>query len=106
LAALYEEQVRKLEDPPYQISMLLRLARVYEEELAATQKAHAVDKAITTYRRVLDVEADQKIAILALDRLYHATQRWGDLGEILRLEIRLAENDDAIIDLEFRLGQL
>src|SRR5205807_1552574 len=75
------------------------------EELSRTDHA-AIDKAIATYRRVLDVEPDQKAAILSLDRLYAQTGRFADLAEILRQEVRLAQSDDQILELEFRLGQL
>jgi len=33
-------------------------------------------------------------------------QRWGELADVLRREIRLANNDGEIIALQFRLGQL
>jgi tetratricopeptide (TPR) repeat protein len=43
--------------------------------------------------------------VLALDRLYTATQRWSALADVLRREIRLADADDEIVALQFRLGQ-
>jgi tetratricopeptide (TPR) repeat protein len=100
LVSLYEDELKKLMDPPRQVEMLLRAARVYEEELSQA------DKAIATFRRVLDVDAEQKTAILALDRLYQAAERFTDLAEILRREIRLAQSDSEIVALQFRLGQV
>ncbi len=100
LALLYESELGKLLEVPRQVDMLLRVARVYEEELGKTEKA------IATYRRVVDAEAENKEAILALDRLYQQTERWGDLADVLRREIRLAQNDEEIVALQFRLGQL
>ena len=43
--------------------------------------------------------------MLALDRLYTATERWKELAETLRGEIRLADADDEVVALQFRLGQ-
>src|SRR6185436_12651026 len=50
-----------------------------------------------TYRRVVDAEAENKDAILALDRLYQTTERWSELADVLRREIRLARNDEEIL---------
>jgi len=100
LAALYETELGKMLDVPRQVEMLVRVARVYEEELGQR------DKAISTFRRVLDPEPDNHVAILALDRLYQAAERWTDLAEILRREIRQTNDGDEIVALQFRLGQL
>ena len=69
--------------------MLLRLARVYEEE------TREVDKAIATFKRVAEAEPDRKDGLVALDRLYTMTERWQDLADIVRREIRLADTEDA-----------
>lgn len=100
LAALYDAELQKTLDAPRQVDLLLRLARVYEEELARAEKA------IETYRRVVDVDAENRHAIYALDRLYEQGQRWTELAEILRKESRLAGTDQEIIAIEFRLGQV
>jgi tetratricopeptide (TPR) repeat protein len=99
LAKLYQAESEKSLDVPRQVDLLSRLARVYEQELAN------VDKAIATYRRILEVEFDNKPAVLALDRLYTATAAWPELSEILRREIQLADGDAEIATLQFRLGQ-
>ncbi|MBI5482640.1 MAG: tetratricopeptide repeat protein [Deltaproteobacteria bacterium] len=100
LAQLYEEELGKILEAPRQIEMLLRLARVYEEEL------NAADQAIATFRRVLEADPENRDAILALDRLYFALEKWPELADILRREIRLAASDEDLLNLQFRLGQL
>ncbi len=105
LAELYEALAADPEksiDIPRQVDLLSRLARVYEQELAN------VDKAIATLRRILDVSfdpADNKPAVLTLDRLYTATAAWPELADVLRREIQLSEDPSEIADLQFRLGQ-
>ncbi len=99
LAGLYSQESEKSLDVPRQVDLLSRLARVNEQELGE------VDRAIATYRRILEVEFDNKAAVLALDRLYTATSRWRDLSDVLRREIQLAEADDEVVALQFRLGQ-
>ena len=100
LAELYESEIVKMMDIPQQVEMLLRTARVYEEEMQDEGKA------ITTFRRVRDIEPDNSTAILALDRLYERGQHWAELAEILQHESRLANSDAEMIALRFRLGQL
>ncbi len=100
LAALYEVELARLMEPLRQVEMLLRVARVYEAELAEA------DKAISTFRRVIDIDAENRDAIFALDRLYQGKEAWKELAEILRREIRLGGTDAEIIALQFRLGQL
>ncbi|HEX2688314.1 MAG TPA: tetratricopeptide repeat protein, partial [Kofleriaceae bacterium] len=100
LARLYESLAEPVLDVARQVDLLSRLARVHEQELAD------IDKAIATYRRILEVEFDNKPAVLALDRLYSATAAWPQLTEVLRREIQLADNDSEIAGLQFRLGQI
>jgi tetratricopeptide (TPR) repeat protein len=100
LARLYDAELQKILDVPRQVDLLLRLARVYEEEL------NRADRAIETYRRVLDVDGDNTIAIAALDRLFENAQRWPELTDILRREVRLAQSDEEVLAIEFRLGQV
>src|SRR5262249_58552813 len=60
---------------------------------------------IGTYRRILEVEFDNRPAVLALDRLYTATAAWPELSDVLRREISLAGSDQETATLQFRLGQ-
>ena len=100
LAQLYGTEATKSLDVPRQVDLYTRLARVYEQEL------NDVPKAIATLRKLLEVEFDNKPAVLALDRLYSATAAWPDLVDILRREIQLADNDAEVANLQFRLGQV
>ena len=100
LAAVYDAEIDRILDSRLQTEMLLRLARIYEEE------THDLDRAIATYRRVADAEPDRKDGLEALDRLYTRTERWPELADIVRREIRLADSDSQIIDLTFRLAQI
>src|SRR5207344_2008178 len=87
VATLYSAESGKSLDVPRQVDLLTRLARVYEQELGN------VEKAIGTYRKILEVEFDNKPAVLALDQLYTATAAWPELSEVLRREVQLAGGD-------------
>ncbi|HWO19719.1 MAG TPA: tetratricopeptide repeat protein [Kofleriaceae bacterium] len=102
LAKLYQAESEKSLDVPRQVDLLSRLARVYEQEL------NDVPMAIGTFRRILEVEVDNKPAVLALDRLYTQTQAWPELADVLRREIMLADtttDPHAVSSLQYRLGQ-
>jgi golgin subfamily B member 1 len=100
LAAVYEAELPNIQESRLQVETLLRIARIYEEE------TREVDRAIAAYRRVSDIEPDRREGLLALDRLYSHTQSWPELAEILRSEIRLANTEEEIISLTFRLAQI
>ncbi len=100
LAVLYAAELDKILDSRRQVEMLLRLARIYEEETVE------LDNAIAAYRRVSEVEPDSKDGVVALDRLYSQTQRWPELTEVLRREIRLAGSEEEIVRNTYRLGQV
>jgi tetratricopeptide (TPR) repeat protein len=100
LAGLFSAELARLEDPRQKVDTMLRLARIYEEETGQ------VDEAITTYRDVVAAESDNKEALVALDRLYSHAQRWEDLADIVRREVKIAPSDEAIVALTFRLAQV
>jgi tetratricopeptide (TPR) repeat protein len=100
LAALFSAELERLEDTRAKVDMTLRLARVYEEETGQ------VDDAIATYSAVVDAEPDNKEALISLDRLYSHAQRWEELAEVIRREVRIAPSDETIVALTFRLAQV
>ena len=65
------------------VDLGLRVAQIYEVQL------DDVDSAIARYRRVMAVEAENQVALRALDRLLLQTARWADLaGESRRVRPR------------------
>jgi tetratricopeptide (TPR) repeat protein len=100
LATAYESELERVMDGQLQTEMLLRLARVYEEE------TREIDKAIATFKRVAEAEPDRQDGLVALDRLYTMTERWPDLADVVRREIRLADTEARIVELTFRLAQI
>ncbi len=100
LAAAIEAEIERVLDSQLQVEMLMRLARVYEEE------TREVEKAIATFKRVAEAEPDRKEGLVALDRLYTMTERWQDLADIVHREIRLSDTEEQIVSLTFRLAQI
>ena len=100
LARLYATELEKTEDDRRRVDMLLRLARVHEEETGQA------DDAISYYQLVVAAEPENRTALNALDRLYTRSQRWEELADIVRREVRTAGSDEEIVDLTFRLAQI
>jgi tetratricopeptide (TPR) repeat protein len=100
LARLYATELETTEDSRRRVDLLLRLARVHEEETGQA------DDAISYYQQVVAVEPDSKAALEALDRLYTRSQRWDELADIVRREVKVAGSDEEIVALTFRLAQI
>lgn len=102
VAKLYDREIEKLsnESTDVMIEMALRLAQIFEVQIGD------IDAAIARYRIVYREDPGHIQAIESLDRLYEATERWNDLAEILEKEIDVASSPDAILNLQFRLGQV
>src|SRR3569623_1913196 len=100
LARLYAEELEKTEDGRIRVDLLLRLARVHEEETGQH------DEAISDYQKVIAIEPDNRVALTALDGLYSRSQRWEELADVVRREGRTARSDQEIVDLTFRLAQI
>ncbi|HXR11899.1 MAG TPA: tetratricopeptide repeat protein, partial [Gaiellaceae bacterium] len=66
---------------------------------------HDVDRAIATYRAVLDDEPADPRALASLDVLYSKTEAWEPFVEVLRNRIALDLPESELVDLKFRLGR-
>ncbi len=97
---LYERQLDKVLDGAVQVELLLRTARVLEEEMEQPREA------VERYRRALEHDPDSRAAVTALDRLYEQLEDWEALAEVLRREIGMAGSDEEMVELQFRLGQV
>ncbi|MBI2894767.1 MAG: tetratricopeptide repeat protein [Deltaproteobacteria bacterium] len=100
LAGYYDRELERALEPERAVDIAARAARVFEEQLGD------VENAIARHRKVLEFDAENRVAIHALDRLFGGSSRWVDLAEILRREVAIADSPEAILELQFRLGQL
>ncbi len=97
LVEILDAQLEDTADYDAVRSLNLRIARIHEEELMQP------DEAIARFKRVLELEPDDEVAILALDRLYQRQGYWEELAEILRLRLLDADQDE-VLELRLRLG--
>lgn len=76
------------------------LARVLSAELGK------IDEAVTELRRVVDADAEDEDAVLALDRLLREARRSDDLRALYELRLERAESNSAQVSLLFEWAQL
>lgn len=99
---LYDVEIEKIKEdrPDDVVDMALRTAQIYEVQ------SGNVDAAIQRYSLVAEADPSHVQSIEALDRLYEATERWAELADVLVKEIDIAPSPDAVLDIQFRLGQV
>ena len=101
IAALYDAELEKLGETPERfVELGLRTAQIFEVQL------EDVDSAIVRYRRVMEVDPENQVAVRSLDRLYLQTERWAELAKILERESEIGQSPDEILEYKYRLGQV
>ena len=82
------------------IALYLRIAQLCEEGL------RDADQTIEAYQRVLEIAPSNREAIDALGRLYEGTERWAELVEVTRRQIRLVTDRAQKALLYFKCGSV
>src|SRR5256885_3773756 len=82
------------------IALYLRIAHMCEDGL------HDAARAIEAYKKILDIAPNQKEAIEALARLYEGTERWAELIEVTRRQIRIVNDRAQKAILYFKCGSV
>lgn len=100
LAQVYEERVEGLEDVPLAASLLVKAAVIREEQLGdyATAIAH--------YQRVLSLVPDHIESATALERLFHMSERYEELAQILLTKAQILDIPDEQKEHLFRAAAL
>lgn len=99
LLGIYEKKRDLVSDPDQRRPILYAIAILYENELKDPHSA------ISTYLQVLEDEPMDSQALSALDKLYGEQQKWEEYADILRKRIEIADAEELIIDLKYRLGR-
>ncbi|MBK8260921.1 MAG: tetratricopeptide repeat protein [Nannocystis sp.] len=100
LAALLSEQADNVLDPSIKVDMILRVARIQEQQLGA------IEEAINRFRQVRDLDPENEIAIAELDRIFTSLERWPDLVDNLRAQIETSDEENETIEHQFRMAQV
>jgi tetratricopeptide (TPR) repeat protein len=100
LAELYERGVDLATDPDTKITWLFKIGRLQEDALG--EAGHAV----TTFRRILEVDPQHLGAIHAVQRAAERAGRYSDLVEALELEVARVSDKKKRLELLHRAGEV
>ncbi|ACY16316.1 tetratricopeptide repeat protein [Haliangium ochraceum] len=100
LVALLEQRLAELLDAELEYAYALKLASLYEDALGD------LEGAAEKYRRALDVAADEREPLAALDRIYGRSERYEELAEVLAREAEATLDEGEQCQFLFRLGDL
>jgi tetratricopeptide (TPR) repeat protein len=91
---------RGAQAPEARRELMTRIATTLADKLGDT------DEAILAYRAVLDDFGAELTVLRALERLYEAASRFGDLAETLEAQLSLVQNPSEQIGIFARLGDV
>jgi len=97
---IYEEEIDRSLDPARELALALRIGGIVEGVIVDP------DLAIEKYRRVLEMDAENRPALVALDRLYQQRQRPRDLSDVLGRLLRITDSENDSIALQLRLADI
>jgi tetratricopeptide (TPR) repeat protein len=100
LIELLQRQLDGARDPETTIAMLQRIAEVSEEE------ARDIDGAVSHYLKILELEPGHIESLEALGRIYESTERWVELIDVTRRQIRGVADRNSKALLYFRCGSV
>ena len=100
LVDLYERAVEGAKDADTKITYLFKIGRVQEDALGDPGLA------VHTYQRILTVDKDHLGAVHAVQRAAERAGRWKELVAALELEVTKINDDDQIVALLHRAGEV
>src|SRR5690606_32573362 len=100
LIGVIERRSENAHDPAQREQHYVQMARIYDEQLGRPEDA------VSSYKRVLELDPSSQTALGALDALFTRQQMWSDLAENLESQLSLANDDQEQIQLMLRLASL
>ena len=100
LVQVYEDAIQATMDEHLRRELYVRTARVQEEHI------HDAARAIEAYRAALDIDADDRLSLTELDRLYQEQGQWFELAELLGVRIERSLSEAESNELRVRLAEV
>ncbi len=100
LIGMYDQDLLQTPDRDQQLSLLNKIAAVYEDRLDDPARA------IECLRRVLDLAPDHPGTLRNLGRLYERCGRWPELLELNEHETRLAADTKQVVSIAHRSAEI
>ncbi len=87
-------------DPDDQVSLWRRLGELYELQL------QDVDQAVSSYKRIIEIDASDILAIESLERIYGTTEKWSDLIEVLATKAENTYDAEEQVSIGFQSAKI
>jgi tetratricopeptide (TPR) repeat protein len=100
LLALLNTEIELCNDRNMVVPILQRIGEIHEEELGDSEKA------IVYYLKALEHSPAYLPVLKALGRIFHRTGRFRELIEMHRREIDATTNQEQVVSLLFRVGEI
>jgi tetratricopeptide (TPR) repeat protein len=100
VAEVLQTKIDLLVEPDERKASLQKLAKVLESRLDRS------DEAVEAYQQVVQIDGGDLETLQSLERLFLLRQRWEDLIEVLDQQTALMEDEQAIVELHLRAGEL
>ncbi len=100
LLDVLEGQLRVVTSEKEQITLLLRIASMWEEEFLKPENS------VERLERVVEIDADHTGALQGLERLYRQLQRWDDLIQTYYRHIDVTVDRREKVDLYLLMGEV
>ena len=100
LSQILGQRVQLSADPDEQVEIWRKLGELYELQMGD------VDRAINSYRNILDVDPSDILAIESLERIYEAYDRWRELIQILQQKADATYDPDDMVGIRYRIAQI
>jgi tetratricopeptide (TPR) repeat protein len=100
MAELYRREIDRISDAEMRRTYLFKLGRLEEDDLGVP--AHAV----ATYRRILELDAQNIEAIHAIQRSAERAGLWADLAQALEAEATITRDPVLLLGLWHRIGEV
>lgn len=100
LLEVYRKKLDLVTDPAERKATRYGIASVQRQQMAD------IKGAVATYEEVLEEDDEDATALAALDELYAETKAWEKHSLTLLKRVELAESDDDMVELKYRLAQV
>ena len=100
LIGMYEKELEVTQDHDQAVFLLDKIGTLWEEKL------NNIDKAIETYRRLLEISPNYLPAIRILGKLYVQADRWEEMIHINQVEAQMVNDQKQVVSLLHRNGEI
>ena len=100
LGRILNARVELSTDPDEQISLWRRLGELYELQL------QDIDQAVAAYKRIIEIDGTDILAIESLERIYETTEQWSDLIDVLSVKADNTYDADVQVSIAFQSAQI